>query len=140
MKHTMKSIMKLTMAFSLMLLLASCASTPEADPRVAALENRLSDIMANQELAAHGGEELNRARRALTTVQISPKKMDDKAYEYAMYATDRLIELAKYSAQARYYEDQRTGLANEQSRLVLESRTLEADLAQQRAERAKSSA
>src|SRR5690606_11192755 len=33
-----------------------------------------------------------------------------------------------------------TGLANEQSRLVLESRTLEADLAQQRAERAKSSA
>lgn len=140
MKNNMKKVMKLSLALSFMVLLASCASTPDADPRVAALENRLSDIMSNQGLAAHGGEELSRARSALNTVQNRPKKMDDKAYEYAIYATDRLIEHAKYSAQARYYEDQRTELANEQSRLVLESRTLEADLAQQRADRANSSA
>ncbi|MCX7544902.1 OmpA family protein [Marinicella gelatinilytica] len=140
MKQSLNQILKFSLMLSLVALLASCASTPEPDPRVAALKNQLNDLMANPELASRGGEELNRAQDALKTVQNRPKKMDDEAYEYAIYATDRLIELAKYSAEGRYYNDQRRDLAEEQSRLVLESRTLEADLAQQRAERAKSSA
>src|SRR5690554_2538126 len=140
MKHKINQLVKFSLVLSLVALLASCASTPQPDPRVATLENQLSDLMANPELAARGGEQLNRAQSALKTVQNRPKKMDDEAYEYAIYATGRLIELAKYSAEARYFDDQRSQLADEQSRLVLESRTLEADLAQQRAERAKSSA
>ena len=140
MKHKVNQMIKFSLVLSLVVLLASCVSTPEPDPRVATLKNQLNDLMANPELASRGGEQLNRAQNALKTVENRPKKMDDEAYEYAIYATNRLIELAKYSAEGRYYNDQRSELANEQSRLVLESRTLEADLAQQRAERAKSSA
>lgn len=140
MKQTVKYMMKISLLLSFVALLASCASTPEPDPRVEALQNRMSDLLANPELASRGGEELKRAQNALKTVENRPKKMDDQAYEYAIYATDRLIELAKYSAQERYYNDERKALADEQSRLVLESRTLEAEMAENRAERAKQSA
>ncbi|KAA3638763.1 MAG: hypothetical protein DWP95_11905 [Proteobacteria bacterium] len=140
MKQNIQQLIKYSLVLCMMVLLASCVSTPEPDPRVDALQNRLSDLLANPELASRGGQELARAQNAFQTVQDRPKSMSDDAYEYAIYATDRLIEFAKYSAEERYYNDQRSQLADEQSRLVLESRTLEADLAQQRAERAKNSA
>jgi len=140
MKQTIQHTMKFILVVSMMALLASCASTPEPDPRVEALQNRLSDLLANPELASRGGEELNRAQSAMKTIQNRPDNMNDQAYEYAIYATDRLIELAKYSAQARYYQDQREDLAEEQSQLVLQARTLEAEMAESRAERAKQSA
>ena len=140
MKHTINNTIKFSLVLGLMVLLASCASTPEPDPRVETLQNRMSDLLANPELASRGGEELKRAQSALKTVQNRPDRMDDQAFEYAIYATDRLIELAKFSAEERYYNDQRRDLADEQSRLVLESRTLEAEMAENRAERAKQSA
>ncbi len=140
MKQNTQFLIKFSLVVCMMALLASCASTPEPDPRVNALQNRLTDLLANPELASRGGEELNRAQRAMKTVQNRPDDMSDKAFEYAIYATDRLIELAKYSAQARYYQDQRDDLSNEQSQLVLEARTLEAEMAESRAERAKQSA
>ncbi len=140
MKQNLNYMIKISLVLSLMALLASCASTPEPDPRVETLQNRMSDLLANPELASRGGQELSRAQSALKTVQNRPDRMDDQAYEYAIYATDRLIELAKYSAQERYYNDERKALADEQSRLVLEARTLEAEMAESRAERAKQSA
>jgi Outer membrane protein and related peptidoglycan-associated (lipo)proteins len=140
MKQNIQQLIKFSLVLSMMALLASCASTPEPDPRVETLQNRLSDLLANPELASRGGEELKRAQSAMKTVQNRPDRMSDQAYEYAIYATDRLIELAKYSAEERYYSDQRKELADEQSRLVLEARTLEAEMAENRAERAKQSA
>lgn len=140
MKHNKQHIIRFSLVILAMALLASCASTPEPDPRVDTLQNRLTDILANPELASRGGEELNRAQKAMKTIQNRPDGMNDQAYEYAIYATDRLIELAKYSAEARYYQDQREELSEEQSQLVLEARTLEAEMAEDRAQQARQSA
>ncbi len=129
----------ITMVF-MFALLASCASTPEMDPRISTLENQLSDLMSNAELAKRGGDELRRAQNALGQVKSEFSDMNAEDLDYAIYATDRLIELAKYSAQAKWFDDRRKNLVEEQSMLVLESRTLEADLATQRAQQANASA
>jgi outer membrane protein OmpA-like peptidoglycan-associated protein len=127
----------LTLTFSLLL---SCASTPKVDPRIVNLENQFNDLISNNELASFGGEELARAQKSLNYVKNQHSKMDKDDLSYSIYATGRLIELAKYSAQSRWFDSRREELVNEQSKLVLESRTLEADLAQQRANEANASA
>lgn len=136
MKNTVKTILIL-MLFSLLL---SCASTPKSDSRVDALENQLSDLMSNTELATRGGEELKSAQKAMAQVKSGFGDMNEEDLNYAIYATDRLIELAKYTAQARWFDDRREMLVEEQSKLVLEARTLEADLATARALKANASA
>ncbi len=123
-----------------MVLLASCASTPDMDPRIVSLENELNDLMSNNELASRGGEELRRAQDALNLIKREFADMEDEDLDYSIYATDRLIDLARYTAQARWYDDQREMLVDEQSRLVLQSRTLEAEMAEQRARTANASA
>ncbi len=136
----MKHVSRMLVVVSLVALLASCASTPKMDPRVTALENQLSDLMSNTELASRGGDELKRAQQAVNQISSGFKDMDEEDLDYAVYATDRLIELAQYTAQARWYDDKREMLVEEQSKLVLEARTLEADLATQRAKEANASA
>lgn len=139
----MKNLIKQTrvaLVISTFLLVISCASTPDADPRVVALEQRFSDLASQPELAKRGGEEFERAQNALNKLTAEYDDMKDEELDYAIYATDRLIDLARYKAQTRWYEDRRERLVEEQSQLVLESRTLEADLAQQRAAAANASA
>ena len=141
MKHINHSkICKTLVVLFICALLASCASTPKSDLRVTALENQLSDLMSNTELANRGGDELKRAQRAVSQIKSEFSKMHEDDLDYSIYATDRLIELAKFTAQARWFDDQREMLVDEQSKLVLESRTLEADLATQRALKANASA
>lgn len=143
MKHIKNTQPKITKALSILFivaLMASCASTPQMDPRITALDNQLSDLMSNSDLAARGGDELKRAQRSLNYLKAEFDDMDDEDLDYSIYATDRLIELARYSAEARWFDDRREMLAEEQSKLVLQSRTLEADLATQRANRANASA
>lgn len=132
--------LKLTAITLVSMFLISCASTPDIDPRVVALEQRFNDLISQPELATRGGEELERAQKALNQVKNQFEDMEDEEQDYALYATDRLIDLAQFKAQTRWYEDQRDMLVDEQSKLVLESRTLEADLAQQRAANANASA
>lgn len=136
----MKNLSRTLTVLCLAALLASCASTPKMDPRVTALENQLSDLMSNAELASRGGDELKRAQQAVTQISSGFKDMDEADLDYAVYATNRLLELAQYTAQARWYDDQREMLVEEQSQLVLEARTLEADLATRRAKTANASA
>lgn len=121
-------------------LMASCASTPKMDPRITALDNQLSDLMSNTELAARGGDELKRAQRSLNYLKSEFNDMDDEDLDYSIYATNRLIELANYTAQAQWFDDRREMMVEEQSQLILEARTLEADMATQRALAANASA
>ncbi len=132
--------MKHTAVLIMFTLLLACASAPKMDSRVNALENQLNDLMSNSQLANRGGDELKNAQKAVNQVRNDFADMNAKDLDYAIYATDRLIELAKYSAEARWYDDRRQGLVDEQSQLVLESRTLETDLATRRAEAANASA
>ena len=141
MKHlSTPQLSKILSVLFICALLASCASTPKSDPRVTALENQFSDLMSNTELANRGGGELKRAQQALNQLKSDFADMDEEDLDYAIYATDRLIELAQYTAQARWFDDRREMLVEEQSKLVLEARTLEADLATQRAMQANASA
>ncbi|TDR22520.1 OmpA family protein [Marinicella litoralis] len=136
----MKHLSRTVSIVVICVLMAACASTPKMDPRVTALENQLSDLMSNSELASRGGDELKNAQRAMNQLKANFDDMDDEDLTYAVYATDRLIELAKYTAQARWFDDRREMLVEEQSKLVLEARTLEADLATARAMKANASA
>ena len=136
----MKHLIKTILLFSTITILASCASTPKIDPRIVALENQLNDLMSQTELANRGGEDLARAQRALNLIKNEFNDMDDKDLDYSVFATGRMIELARYAAQTRWYEDQSEMLVDEQSQLVLQSRTLEAELAQQRARAANANA
>jgi len=136
MKHLNRTVSILVIC----LLMTACASTPKSDPRINALENQLSDLMSNSELANRGGDELKNAQRAMNQLKTSFDDMNEEDLTYAIYATDRLIELSKFTAQARWYDDRREMLVEEQSKLVLEARTLEADLATARALEANASA
>ncbi|WP_223787760.1 OmpA family protein [Marinicella meishanensis] len=129
--------MKQLLILILVSLVAGCASTPDPDPRVMQLDNRLSDLMSNNDLASRGGEELARAQRALNTVKTQGPDMDDEDLDYSIYATGRLLDLARYAAETRWYEDRREQLVDQQSQLILQARTLEAEQAEQRAAAAK---
>ncbi len=136
----MKNLSKIFYVSLICALLASCASTPKSDPRVTALEKRLGDLMSNKDLADRGGDELKRAQRAVNQVKNEFGDMDAQDLDFSIYATNRVIELAQYAAQARWFDDQRETLVEEQSQLILEARTLEADLATERAMKANASA
>jgi len=136
----MKQLSKVFSVLFICALLASCASTPKMNPRVTALENQLSDLMSNTELANRGGDQLKRAQRAVNQVKNGFGDMNDQDLDFTIYATSRLIELAQYTAQARWFDDRREMLVEEQSKLILEARTLEADLATERAMKANASA
>ena len=132
--------MKQLLLLILVSLVAGCASTPDPDPRITQLDNRLSDLMSNNDLASRGGEELARAQRALNTVKTQGQDMDDEDLDYSIYATGRLLDLARYAAETRWYEDRREQLVDQQSQLILQARTLEAEQAEMRAAAAKASA
>ncbi len=138
-----KSIGKLNpigLALICTFLIASCASTPQVDPRVTALQVKLMALENNTELASRGGEALKRAKSAVDLVSGPSRNLSDEKVAYNFYAADRLIETAEMTARAKLAEDRRKELVKEQDRLVLEARTLEADLARQQAQSARKSA
>ncbi len=120
--------------------LASCASAPKTDPRVTALEQSYNELVNNPELASRGGEELKQAENALNRVKNRGRDTRDREFAYSLYAADRLVQVARFSARARLAEDKRGELVNEQERLVLQARTLEAERAKRQAEEARLSA
>ena len=123
-----------------MLLLAACASAPQIDPRMTALHNQLMALENNTELASRGGEALKRAKIAVNQLSDPKRNWSDEEVAYRFYAADRLIETAEMTARAKLAEDRRTTLVKEQEVLVLEARTLEADLAHKQAQSARQSA
>lgn len=121
-------------------LVAACASTPTVDPRVTALQDNLMALESNTELASRGGEALKAAKLAVNQVSGPTKNLSDEEVAYRFYAADRLIQTAEMTARAKLAEDRRKELVKEQERLVLEARTLEADLARQQTQQARQSA
>lgn len=105
-----------------------------------ALEQQLVALENNVELASRGGEALKRAKAAVNALADPERRWDDEEIAYRFYGADRLIDTATMSARAKLAEDRRKDLLKEQERLVLEARTLEADMARQRAESAQRSA
>ncbi|MGA9575634.1 MAG: OmpA family protein [Lysobacterales bacterium] len=126
----------LTCAF----LVASCASTPTVDPRVTALQDKLAALESNTELASRGGEALKMAKAAVNLVSVQSRNLSDQEEAYRFYSADRLITTAEMTARAKLAEDRRKELVKEQDRLVLDARTLEADLARQQTQQARQSA
>lgn len=128
------------LALICMLLLASCATAPQIDPRMTALQNQLMALESNTELASRGGEALKRAKNAVNQLSNPQRNWSDEEVAYRFYAADRLVETAEMTARAKLAEDRRKELVKEQETLVLEARTMEADQARQQAKNAKQSA
>lgn len=118
------------------LLLASCASAPQIDPRMTALQAQLMALENNAELASRGGEALKSAKMAVNQLSDPKRNWNDDEVAYRFYAADRLIETAEMVARENLAADRRKELIKEQDRLVLEARTLEANLARQQAQNA----
>ncbi|WP_395376695.1 OmpA family protein [Marinicella sp. W31] len=138
--HDFKSICRPLLLLIIISMLNACASTPKVDPRVNALQSAYDELAAQPELASRAIDEMSRAEKALRQIQQKPKNMKDEAYDYALYATDRLIQIAEFSARRRYAEDRRQELVREQERLIITARTREAERAKKEAEQARLSA
>jgi outer membrane protein OmpA-like peptidoglycan-associated protein len=137
---TLTTFKSVGLALICMSLLAACASTPPIDPRVIALQDKLEALESNPDLASRGGEALKAAKIAVNQVSGPMKNLRNQEVAYRFYAADRLIQTAEMTARARLAEDRRKELLKEQERLVLEARTLEADIARQQAQQARQSA
>jgi outer membrane protein OmpA-like peptidoglycan-associated protein len=128
--------MKNIIVLAFVIFLTNCASTPKIDPRVLALKSSLDNLQNNQELASRGGEALKRAINAYQYVSNNFKDLKKDSQDYSLYAAEKLIQLAEYSARAKLAEDKRVDLLSEQQKLVLQARTLEAKQAQEMAQEA----
>ena len=95
-------------------LMTACASTPKTDPRVTALQDKLAALVENTALASRGGDELKMAERAVQRVVSPPKGLTDEEIAYNMYAADRVLQTAEFSARTRLAEDRRKELVREQ--------------------------
>ncbi|GAB4189687.1 MAG: hypothetical protein Tsb002_16950 [Wenzhouxiangellaceae bacterium] len=121
-------------------LLAACAGTPTEDPRIAPLRAEYEQLASDPQLAPYGGDELKRAENAVRRLSDSRRDYSKSELELAIFTTDRIIDIARLEAQARYDDDQREQLVQERERLVLESRTREAERAQRMALQARQEA
>ena len=133
-------LIKTSILVALSILLVNCASSPKINPKVVALKNSLETLQNNRELASRGGESLKKAIKAYEYVSVNYKNLEKDSLDYSLYAADRLIQVAEFSARAKLAEDKRNDLLDVQQSLVLEARTLEVSRAQQLVKVAENSA
>jgi outer membrane protein OmpA-like peptidoglycan-associated protein len=130
MRHTTLSVT----AFVSTVLLAACASTPQ---RVAELDQAHSDVeslAADPLVQQAASEELSNARKSLESADVAMKKHDkEQVLHYSYLASQQARTGEERISEARAKQDVAKGEA-ERNRVLLESRTREAEAAKATAE------
>lgn len=122
--HTLKKVMALAVAATL---LTACAGSPGKPEGAAEARNKLTQLQSNPQLATRAPVAIKDAELAVKAAE-QPQK--DKAFgRHLVYLADRKVDIAAARAQSRLLEDQRAGLSEQREGARLDSRTLEADLA-----------
>ena len=138
--------MKSTIAIRLaplvaLLFLAACATMPKGPPpEVARLNNQLTQLRADQRVAANAPDELDSAQAAVSDLASQARSLDEQHYQQRVYVADRLVQTAEAAGLARYEEQRGKELGRERDQLLLQVKTRQAEQARQAATTAQVSA
>lgn len=138
------SILKRGFQFSGLLLsllvLASCASSPDSPEGTSQARNELNMLKNDPNLSGQARSEIREAEEAVRIAEQPLSEDEAELGEHRVYIADRKVAIAKAKARARYAAVEREQLNEEREAARLESRTREANLARQDANRARSAA
>ncbi|MDO8272164.1 MAG: OmpA family protein [Gammaproteobacteria bacterium] len=109
------------------LLLAACASAPQAPEGSAEVRSKLTSLRTNSELASRAPIEIQAAEVAVKAAE-RPQESNTQARHLVLIA-DQKVEIAHAWAQSRLLEDQREDLSSRTEAMRLDARTREADRA-----------
>jgi outer membrane protein OmpA-like peptidoglycan-associated protein len=118
--------------------LTACSSAPKLASGITDVRAELSALQANQELAVLAPTAITQAEQAVRAAEQPVK--DEALSSHLVFIADRKVNIAWAQAQSRYAEDQQKVLAKARDDARLDSRTREADLAQQDARNARTDA
>ena len=118
--------------------LTACSSAPKLASGITDVRAELSALQANQELAVLAPTAITQAEQAVRAAEQPVK--DEALSSHLVFIADRKVNIAWALAQSRYAEEQQKVLAKARDDARLDSRTREADLAQQDARNARTDA
>ena len=108
-------------------LMAACATEPQAPAGAAQARSKLTQLQSDQQLATRAPVAI---KDADTAVRVAETPQTDAALAaHQVYIADRKVDTAIALAEARLAEDQRAALGAERESARLDSRTQEADAA-----------
>lgn len=126
MNNSLSTFSKLLTITAASLLITACATaTPQQD--TSNLRNRLIELQSDSQLASRAPVEIREAELAVSAYEAADSKQSD----HLQLLADRKIDIARARAQTRLLEDQRKELSEQREQGRLDSRTAEADRANQ---------
>lgn len=137
--HTSKCTLKqLVLGTTAVLLLAACASSLTPPQGAAAARGKLLQLQTDTQLASRAPVEIREAELAVLAAE-NPES-DQALGKHLVLLADQKVDIARYWAQSRLYEDEREALSQASEQARLDSRTLEADRARNESQRAQADA
>lgn len=134
-KNVLRLRTPILIAFTSVLILGGCASSPKTPEGAVAARDKLTQLQNDPTLASKVSVAIRTADTAVKAAEI-PRK--DKALsDHLVFIAGREVDVAWTQAKTRQLEDQRAGLTEQRNSERLDSRTREADRAQDAAERAR---
>lgn len=109
------------------LVLAGCASAPQSPSGAVAARERLMQLQNDPDLASRVSVSIRAADAAVTTAEQPIK--DKVLSDHRVFIATREVDVAWAQARTRQLEDQRAGLTEKRDSERLDSRTREADRA-----------
>lgn len=127
-KNSLRLRTPLLIAFTSLVLLSGCASTPKTPEGAVAARAKLTQLQNDPALASNVSVAISDADKAVSAAE-KPRK-DKAESDHLVLIAQREVDIAWAQAQTRHLESQREGLSDQQANERLASRTLEADRAQ----------
>ncbi|WP_348730727.1 OmpA family protein [Rheinheimera texasensis] len=118
--------------------LTACSTAPKIATGISDIRAELSALQANNELAVLAPVAITEAEAAVRAAEQPAKNADLSSH--LVFVADRKVNIAWAQAQSRFAQDQLKVLAKARDEARLDSRTREANLAQQDARAARSDA
>lgn len=117
----------LAIAITSLILLGGCTNAPKSPPGAVAARERLTELQNNPSLASYVSAPIRTADIAVSAAEI-PRK-DKAESDHLVFLAGRNVDIVWAEAQTRFLEDQRARLSAQRDSERLDSRTREADRA-----------
>lgn len=117
----------LTIIITSVILLGGCASAPKSPPGAVAARERLTQLQNDPALASYVSAPMRTADIAVSAAEI-PRK-DKAESDHLVFIAGRSVDIVWAEAKTRFLEDQREKLSAQRDTERLDSRTREADRA-----------
>ncbi len=124
-------IRTLLIALTAAALLSACATTPEMNEDLAAVQQRLDVVENDDSIQRYAAEEVDEARSA---VERAARDWEENGatprFEHYLYVAERLLDIAETQASVERIGVEARELSEERERLRLEARVTRAELAE----------